>query len=213
MTEISHLKFTLEACKPPPWNLLTLHNFNHTWFNLHNNIRTASRTQEHLQRNLHLQLLNMTKWTNEISPKANPFVDRAILYFLQQISLILIKKYSQNRRNKIWEWEVRAEAEKSKERRAKRSNGRVGESAAARGVRTIFAARSLPYRNRRVRQQVKVADVAPRGPLASGGCDRWAGVRAPPRKARYRVRRMWYVGIASAGYEAVLLLKICANQY
>jgi hypothetical protein len=33
----------------------------------------------------------VTKRTNEISPKANPFVDRAILYFLQQISLILIK--------------------------------------------------------------------------------------------------------------------------
>jgi hypothetical protein len=93
-TEISHNNFTLEACKPPPWNLLTLHNFNRTWINLHNNIRTASRTQEHLQENLHLQLLNVTKRTNEISPKAKPFVDRAILYFLQQFSLILIKKCS-----------------------------------------------------------------------------------------------------------------------
>jgi hypothetical protein len=133
MTEISYSNFTLEACKPPPWNLLTLHNFNHTWFNLHNNIRTASKTQEHLQGNLHLQLLNVTKRTNKISPKANTFVDRVILYFLQQISLILIKKCSQNRRNKIWEWEVWAEANKSKERRTERNNGRVGGVGVQRG--------------------------------------------------------------------------------
>jgi hypothetical protein len=52
---------------------------------MYNTIRTASRTQEHLQGNLHQQLQIATKRTNEISPKANPFVDWALLYFLQQI--------------------------------------------------------------------------------------------------------------------------------
>jgi hypothetical protein len=60
----------------------------------------------------------VTKRTNKISPKANPFVDRAILYFLQQISLILIK-------NALRIKETRFENERFelKQRRAKRSNG------------------------------------------------------------------------------------------
>jgi hypothetical protein len=209
MTEISHSNFTLEACKPPPWNLLTLHNFNRTWFNLHNNIRTISRTQEHLQGNLHLQHLNATKRTYKISPKANPFVDRAILYFLQEISLILIKKCSQNRRNKIWEWEVWAEAEKE-QREKKRSNGRVGRV----GCRAGGADRDITCmqtcRIRRPRQGNFVsggrdsfprwADVARSSPLTPGSHDkscRHAGPRLefsnshpPDRIGANRVRRL-----------------------
>jgi hypothetical protein len=162
MTEILHPKFTLEACKPPPWNLLTLQNFNHTWFNLHNNIRTTSRTQEHLQGNLYLQLQNVTKRTNKISPKANPFVDRAILYFLQQISLILIKKCSQNRRNKIWEREVSAkEVNEQREKKDKKRAGECGDWGRSAGVPTRLAADS--------------ARAPP--PVESGGCDMQLRIR------------------------------------
>jgi hypothetical protein len=84
-TTILDRNFILEACKPPPRNFLMSHNFSRTGINLYNTIRTASRTQEHLQGNLHQLHQNATKQTNEISPKANPSVDRALLYFLQQI--------------------------------------------------------------------------------------------------------------------------------
>jgi hypothetical protein len=60
----------------------------------------------------------------------------------------------------------------------------MGELASARGVPTGFAARMQTCRNRRVRQQAQVADMADFGPLASGGCDRCCRHAGPRLKMR-----------------------------
>jgi hypothetical protein len=96
------------------------------------NTRTASRTQEQLQENLHQLHQNATKRTNEISPQANPSVDRALPYFSQEISLNLVKNCSQNQRREL-------SREKSRVGRREEQAGRWRRLGALRGHRPIFS--------------------------------------------------------------------------
>jgi hypothetical protein len=150
---------------------------------------------------------------------------------LQQISLILIKKCSQNRRNKIWEWEVWAEAEKSKERRAKRSNGRVGEWGCRAGVPTVLPPCMRTCRIRRVRhQRIESAgrEFFPSGARSPGPSlvfrELYRPDTIPPNRVRKSrqarapasfsvncIGRIQFLLITSGGHNGALIMKLATH--
>jgi hypothetical protein len=100
------------------------------------NTRTASRTQKQLQENLQQLHQNATKRTNKVFPQANPSIDQVLPYFLQQISLNLIKNYSQNQRKT--DCRRRASA-KQRAGTSEEKAGRWRRMGASRGLHLVFS--------------------------------------------------------------------------